>query len=139
MVAEARRRWDMPVTEPPCGACCYACTDGRADLAAWLSLPAVIVRAVCGVMASASTDLSPSASVPTRLAIGLVKGYRQHISSRTAARCRFVPTCSAYGLAVIGRYGVLRGCQMIHRRLIRCRPTVAFGTPDPVPLPAGHA
>lgn len=28
---------------------------------------------------------------------------------------------------------------MVHRRLIRCRPTVAFGTPDPVPLPAGRA
>ncbi|MCW3814196.1 membrane protein insertion efficiency factor YidD [Micromonospora sp. DR5-3] len=90
-------------------------------------------------MASPSAEWSPSASVPTRLAIGLVKGYRQHISSRTAARCRFVPTCSAFGLAAIEQYGVLRGCRMIHRRLIRCRPIVAFGTPDPVPLPAGRA
>ncbi|WP_245828163.1 membrane protein insertion efficiency factor YidD [Micromonospora avicenniae] len=74
--------------------------------------------------------------MPSRLAIGLIKGYRQRISSRTAARCRFAPTCSAYGLAAIKSYGVLRGCQMIHHRLVRCRPIVAIGTADPVPLKA---
>jgi putative membrane protein insertion efficiency factor len=145
----ADRRWDMPVAEPPCGACCYlftdtpcgscysACTVGGADLGAWLALPEVIVRAVLGLATGASSHGSPAASASTRLAIGLIKGYRERISSRTAARCRYVPTCSAYGLAAVTRYGALRGCRMIRRRLARCRTSVAFGTPDPVPLLAG--
>ena len=138
----------MPVAEPPCAACCYAftdtpcgscytsCTDGRADLAAWLTLPEVVARAVLGLAVTAAADGSPERSASTRLALRLIEGYRERISSRTAARCRFVPSCSAYGLTAVDRYGVLRGCRMIRRRLTRCRSSVAFGTPDPVPLPA---
>ncbi|MBM0225089.1 MULTISPECIES: hypothetical protein [Micromonospora] len=87
----------MPVAEPPCGACCYlftdtpcgscysSCTDGGADLGAWLALPEVIVRAVLGLAAGASSHGSPAASASTRLAIRLIKGRDAHGHGRVTS------------------------------------------------------
>ncbi|MEV4620566.1 membrane protein insertion efficiency factor YidD [Asanoa sp. NPDC049573] len=127
----------MPVAEPPCGACCYACSDGKTDLGLWLHLPEVIIRAVAGLVASAPRGRWRSGSALASLAIGMIKGYQLRISARTPARCRFVPTCSTYGLIAIEGHGVLKGWRMTYRRLTRCRASVAFGTADPVPLLPG--
>lgn len=127
----------MSVAEPPCGACCYACSDGMADLGAWLHLPEVIARAVVGLVATAPPGQSPSRSKLARAATRMIEGYQEGISACTPARCRFVPTCSTYGLIAIDRCGFLQGCRMTYRRLARCRTSVAFGTADPVPMLAG--
>lgn len=63
------------------------------------------------------------------LLIGL---YRQWISPLLAPRCRFIPSCSAYGLEAIGRHGALRGSWLTLRRLLRCHPWTPCGC-DPVP------
>lgn len=68
-----------------------------------------------------------------RAALAAIGGYRRWISPRTAARCRFTPTCSAYGATAISRYGFAAGVRMISSRLARCRPGVPIGTADPVP------
>jgi putative membrane protein insertion efficiency factor len=68
-----------------------------------------------------------------RAVTGAIKVYRR-VSPRLAVpRCRFVPTCSAYGLEAVERYGAGKGLRLIARRLVRCRPGVPYGTPDPVP------
>ncbi|MEV6595904.1 membrane protein insertion efficiency factor YidD [Actinoplanes sp. NPDC051346] len=61
-----------------------------------------------------------------------IRGYRR-ISPRLPTRCRFTPTCSAYGLEAVRRYGSRKGLRLTAGRLRRCRPGVTFGTADPVP------
>jgi uncharacterized protein len=46
--------------------------------------------------------------------------------------CRFQPSCSAYAITALQRYGALRGSWLAARRLARCHPWGGSG-PDPVP------
>lgn len=46
--------------------------------------------------------------------------------------CRFQPSCSAYAITALKRYGALRGSWLAARRLARCHPWGGSG-PDPVP------
>jgi putative membrane protein insertion efficiency factor len=64
--------------------------------------------------------------------IALIKLYRLTISPWIPARCRFTPTCSAYGLEAVERHGALKGSWLIVRRLARCQPWGGSGY-DPVP------
>jgi putative membrane protein insertion efficiency factor len=61
-----------------------------------------------------------------------IRGYRK-VSPRLPTRCRFTPTCSAYGLEAVQRHGTRHGLRLTAGRLRRCRPGVAYGTADPVP------
>ena len=54
----------------------------------------------------------------------------------TAPHCRFQPSCSAYAVEALERYGLLRGSVLSLWRLLRCNPWGGSGY-DPVPsLPA---
>ncbi len=67
--------------------------------------------------------------------------YRAAWSVRSAGVCRFEPSCSAYGLEAVRRYGGVRGGLLSARRLLRCQPLSAGGY-DPVPTRdpvVGHA
>ena len=64
--------------------------------------------------------------------LALIRFYQRAISPGLGASCRFEPSCSAYAYGAISRFGVLRGCWLAARRLMRCRPGSAGGF-DPVP------
>lgn len=66
------------------------------------------------------------------LLLALISFYRQWISPLLGPRCRFIPSCSAYGLEAISRHGPWRGSWLTLRRLLRCHPFSACGC-DPVP------
>ena len=84
-----------------------------------------------------STILSAGSTHPlNRLAsavmLALISFYRRWISPLIGPRCRFIPTCSAYGLEAIERHGPWRGGWLTLRRLLRCHPFTPCGC-DPVP------
>ena len=72
------------------------------------------------------------------LLVGVVKGYRLLLSPWLGSACRFEPTCSAYSLQALERYGAAAGSYLTVRRLARCHPWCQGGL-DPVPqeLPRG--
>lgn len=67
------------------------------------------------------------------LMIGLIKGYQYVISPILPKSCRFLPTCSEYGLEALKQHGLIKGTWLTSRRLCRCHPWGASGY-DPVPL-----
>lgn len=66
-------------------------------------------------------------------AVLLVKFYRLLISPLLLSSCRFVPTCSDYGVDALKSYGVLKGGVLIARRISKCHPFCRGGF-DPVPI-----
>lgn len=67
-----------------------------------------------------------------RVMLAGIRGYRRWISPVTPASCRYFPTCSAYGLEAVEKYGAARGGWLTLRRILRCHP-FARGGYDPVP------
>jgi len=67
-----------------------------------------------------------------RAMLASIRFYRRHISPALPPSCRFTPTCSAYALEAIERYGPLKGGWMAFRRILRCNPFHPGGY-DPVP------
>lgn len=62
----------------------------------------------------------------------LIRAYQLLLSPLLAQQCRFYPSCSAYGLEAIRRFGPFRGTWLTVRRLARCHPWNPGGV-DPVP------
>jgi uncharacterized protein len=69
-----------------------------------------------------------------RVAIRLIRFYREAISPVRPPCCRYTPSCSAYAAEAIERFGFGRGGWLALRRLLRCHPFHAGGH-DPVPDP----
>lgn len=67
-----------------------------------------------------------------RLLVWLIRFYRKNISPAKKPCCRFIPTCSAYALEAIEKYGALKGGFLALRRILRCHPFNPGGY-DPVP------
>ncbi len=70
--------------------------------------------------------------VAAKILIGGVKFYRAAISPYTPSSCRFTPTCSAYALEAIQKYGARKGGLLAIKRIARCHPWGGSGY-DPVP------
>ena len=66
------------------------------------------------------------------LLLVLIGLYRRWISPIFGPRCRFIPSCSEYGLEAIRRHGAWRGSWLTLKRLSRCHPFTPCGC-DPVP------
>ncbi|MBA6328987.1 membrane protein insertion efficiency factor YidD [Colwellia sp. MB02u-6] len=71
-------------------------------------------------------------STPQKVAITLVKAYQRWLSPLLGPHCRFNPTCSFYAIEAINRFGVIKGCWLAGKRILRCHPLNAGGL-DPVP------
>ena len=56
------------------------------------------------------------------LLLALIRFYRKYISPLRPTCCRFIPTCSAYALEAVEKYGAVKGGVLALRRLLRCHP-----------------
>ena len=65
------------------------------------------------------------------LALAPIRFYQRFISPGLPRRCKYHPTCSAYAVQAIERYGILRGSVLAAWRLLRCNP-FSLGGYDPV-------
>lgn len=63
--------------------------------------------------------------------IALFRGW-QLLRTGKLSPCRFVPTCSAYGIEAVHVHGAGRGGILAARRVLRCHPWGRYGY-DPVP------
>lgn len=61
------------------------------------------------------------------LIVFFIQFYRHFISPLKPPSCRFYPTCSQYTLEAVEKYGVIRGCWLGARRLLKCHPWCAGG------------
>ena len=67
------------------------------------------------------------------LMLALIRGYQRFISPLFPPCCRYTPTCSAYAVEAITRYGPWKGGRLALRRLLRCHPFCHHDYYDPVP------
>lgn len=67
------------------------------------------------------------------LFLALIRFYRKCISPYTPPVCRYTPTCSAYAMEAIEKYGALKGGWMALKRICRCHPWSKRNPYDPVP------
>lgn len=64
--------------------------------------------------------------------IWLVRGYQLLVSPLLPPSCRYFPSCSAYAVTALQRFGAVRGGYLSVHRLLRCNPWSAGGI-DHVP------
>lgn len=67
-----------------------------------------------------------------RLLIALVRLWQLGPSLLLPPSCRYTPSCSAYAITALRRYGARKGSWLAARRILRCHPWGGHGY-DPVP------
>jgi len=71
-------------------------------------------------------------STSKKIAVVFIRGYQKWLSPLLGNNCRFHPTCSQYAIEAINKFGVVKGCWLASKRIIKCHPLHAGGE-DPVP------
>ena len=66
------------------------------------------------------------------LLIGLIRVYQYAISPFLGQSCRHHPTCSAYAVEALEKYGAIKGGWLSVKRVSHCHPWHPGGY-DPVP------
>ena len=85
------------------------------------------------VVAETANAQTGGHSVAVRGALLALRFYKAYLSILFAGSCRFEPTCSRFAYEAIERFGVVRGCWLGLKRLLRCQPLSRKFGYDPVP------
>jgi uncharacterized protein len=70
--------------------------------------------------------------VIAKLLILIARGWQWGPSALMPDTCRYQPSCSAYAITALRRYGAAKGGWLAAKRIARCHPWGGYG-PDPVP------
>lgn len=81
---------------------------------------------------SADEQKNALIALPGRCLIALIRGYQRFISPLLGPSCRFQPTCSYYAITALQRFGLIKGCWLSIKRILKCHP-LHEGGDDPVP------
>lgn len=104
----------------------------RAPASGWISL---VLAALIG-LGLGDALRPPAGQLGARVAVAMIDAYRGSFSKWLGAtgivRCRYTPTCSAYGREAISRYGFAKGLWLTAGRILRCNPWAKGGS-DLVP------
>ena len=68
-----------------------------------------------------------------RILLSFIAFYQRWIFPAFPGKCRFRPTCSAYAMEAIQKYGAWKGGRLALRRLLRCNSFYKGDLYDPVP------
>ena len=68
----------------------------------------------------------------TYIAYLIVKAYQVVVSPFLGTNCRYNPTCSAYALEALKKFGIIKGGLLSIKRVAKCHPWGGSGD-DPVP------
>jgi len=66
-----------------------------------------------------------------KVIILFIKAYQYVFSPLFHGSCRFVPSCSAFSIEALGKYGAIKGTYLSVQRLLKCHPFHPGGY-DPV-------
>jgi putative membrane protein insertion efficiency factor len=64
--------------------------------------------------------------------VALIVGYQRFVSPMRPPTCRYYPSCSAYAVTALQRFGPVKGTWLAVKRLVRCHPWTPGGV-DHVP------
>ena len=67
----------------------------------------------------------------TYIAYLIVKPYQVVVSPFLGTNCRYNPTCSAYALEALKKFGIIKGGLLSIKRVAKCHPWGGHGH-DPV-------
>mmetsp|Transcript_348 Transcript_348/g.339 ORF Transcript_348/g.339 Transcript_348/m.339 type:complete len:165 (+) Transcript_348:108-602(+) len=67
-----------------------------------------------------------------------IKWYKSTLSPMMPPNCRFLPTCSSYGIQAIEEYGPWKGGILTIWRIMRCTPFGGFGYDPPTWPPPNY-
>lgn len=67
-----------------------------------------------------------------KIPIGIIKLYQIVLSPILGPTCRFHPSCSHYAIGAITEHGIVKGCWLSVKRILKCHP-LNDGGYDPVP------
>jgi len=73
-----------------------------------------------------------ASAVPVYLAVFAIRLYQFSIRPLLSGSCKFIPSCSEYGVESLLQHGFFRGVMLTVRRVARCHP-FSVGGIDPVP------
>ena len=88
-----------------------------------------------GLLVFCDSIRSPENQLTARAYIGFVhmyQGYGRPMLEGIIA-CRFRPTCSAYSIQAVEKYGIWTGLFLTIKRIASCTSNVPMGTVDEVP------
>jgi len=68
----------------------------------------------------------------TKFFILLIRFYQLSISPLFPPSCRYIPSCSQYGIEALTKYGPFKGGWLALKRIVSCNPWGGKGY-DPVP------
>jgi len=80
---------------------------------------------------TASDDVENDKETMTAAMVASIGVYKQYISPLLPPACRFVPTCSQYGVQAIEKYGPAKGAILTAWRILRCSPIGGKGYDPP--------
>lgn len=96
----------------------------------------VAVLVALAVLLAADLARPGPRQLTARALVAAIQLYHATLSPampRLGVSCRFTPSCSRYGEAVIARHGALVGGAETVWRIVRCGPWTPAGTVDPPP------